>query len=152
MTDPTSIAQQPAAALDAILALFEGDSAPLDALARIKAIAEKAAVFDRNRMRLRFDDPAGNRCFVQYVLGSWQAYDVKGGRLGLAYPFGTPIDEAAIQRDLSAALTMGGVIDAAMCHQKRHNDVQIEAVWERHAFDGTSFRHTVPSWTADRAA
>ena len=152
MADPASVAQRPAAALDAILALFEGDSAPLDALARIRAIAAGAAAFDHDRMRLRFDDTSGNRSFVQRIRGEWVAYGIQGQRLDLAYPFGTPLRPLAIQADLDAATTMGGIIDAAMRHMRRINDVQIEAVWERHDYDGTWFKHTVPPQAVERAA
>lgn len=143
MSDPASVAQRPAAALDAILALFEGDSAPIDALSRIRAIATKAAAFDHERMRLRFDDH-GNRSFVQRIRGEWVAFGIKGQRLDLAYPFGSPLQPIALQADLDAATTMGGVIDAAMRHMRRNSDVQVEAIWERHDHDGTWFKHTVP--------
>lgn len=152
MSDPASIAQRPAAALETILALFDGGTAPVDALTRIRAIAEEAAAYDHDRMRLRFDDLHGNRCFVQRIDGEWIAYDPAGKRLHLVYAFGSPMQPITLRQDLDAATTMGGMVDAAMRHMKRLNDVQVEAVWERHQFDGTKFLQSIPIQAAAQAA
>ncbi len=107
----------------------------------IREVARKALAFDRDRMRLRIDDQHGNRSFVQFVGGRWKAFRADGFEVRFQYCFGPGADDAAIERDLSAARTIHSIQSAAMAHVNGLQDVQVEASWERHYWVGDRFAH-----------
>jgi len=141
---PTPLSNVLALGLADILSVVDGDI-DIDevhvTLEDIRRIARKALAFDRDRMRLRFDDQHGNRSFVQFLDGRWKAFRNDGREVGFRYCFGPGADDAAIERDLSAARTVYSIQSAAMAHVTGLQDVRVEMDWERHHWNGESFVH-----------
>ena len=137
---PTPLSNVLALGLADILSVVDIDEVHVT-LEDIRRIARKALAFDRDRMRLRFDDQHGNRSFVQFVDGRWKAFRNDGHEVLFRYCFGPGADDAAIKRDLSAAGTVYSIQSAAMAHVNGLQDVRVEMNWERHLWNGERFAH-----------
>jgi hypothetical protein len=143
---PTPVATMLATALADILSRVDlvNLSDPDDVhstLDDVLSTARRALAFDRDRMRLRIDDHHGNRSFVQFVDGAWKAFANDGRRIRFSYCFGSHGPEDEIARDLSEATTIHEIQRAAMRHVRGLQDVQVEATFERHAWNGERFKH-----------
>lgn len=139
---PTPLSNVLATGLAHVMSLIEDDDDDVSAtLEGIREIARKALAFDRERMRLRFDDQHGNRSFVQFVDGRWKAFRNDGHEVRFSYCFGSGVDEASVEQALSLARTVHSIQSAAMSHIKGLQDVRVEMVWERHLWNGSHFAH-----------
>lgn len=139
---PTPVATVLARALDQVMQIAQAPAlaGPGDPFEAIREIVANATLFDHDRMRLRIDDHHGNRSFVQFVDGEWKAFAVDGRQVRFSYCFGSHGPEDEIARDLSEATTIHGIQRAAMRHVRGLQDVQVEAIWERHAWNGERFK------------
>lgn len=144
---PTPLSNVLATGLSHVMSLVEeGHDDVVATLEGIREIARKALAFDRERMRLRFDDQHGNRSFVQFVDGRWKAFRNDGHEVRFSYCFGSGVDEASVEQALSLARTVHSIQSAALSHTKGLQDVHVEMVWERHLWNGSHFAQVpVPS-------
>ncbi|MFZ3481943.1 hypothetical protein [Sphingomonas sp. 3-13AW] len=138
LAQTTPLTNRLALALSDILDIAEDGETTLE---EIRKIARDALAFDRDSMRLRFDDHHGNRSYVEFVDRRWKVFRADGVETTFQYCFGYGADECAIEQDLYAARTIHSVQSAALAHVNGHRVVQVEAVSADPLWKGARYNH-----------